>query len=128
MAAPTETHFYDGRLKETIEPFREDLNRINRLSPGEKKRGFDVLGSFVSLPSRRFFHAIAATGQGGQNWDSTNDLHADDLLYLCYELFEKKERDPDFVEALNTQLLEMASGFCPQGRTHRLFQVVWAYS
>lgn len=60
------------------------------------------------------------------NFDPTNRLNADDLLYLCYEKI-CIQSDLDFEDLLKIQLVEMNSGLCPQGRTTRLFQILIPY-
>lgn len=57
------------------------------------------------------------------NFDSSNNIWADDLLVLCLPHLD----NPDFREAMTEQLNDMRTGFCPQGRTHRLYQLVKAF-
>lgn len=58
-----------------------------------------------------------------KNYDATNKISADDLLYLT----SYHTGDENFIILINEQLENMASGFCAQGRTHRLFQVIFAF-
>jgi hypothetical protein len=69
------------------------------------------------------YNVIVETGVKNANYDSTNDIDAFDLLWLCYEQCQK---DPDFIVPLMLQLSDMSSGMCPQGRATRLFQLVLA--
>lgn len=56
------------------------------------------------------------------NYDYSNNISADDLLNFIY-LYETENVD-ELLDMLCIQFNEMISGLCPQGRTHRLFQVV----
>lgn len=66
----------------------------------------------------------------GPNYDNTNDLYADDLLYILYILVQtitEIDVKTDLIDLINIQLDEMNSGMCASGRTHRLFQIICAY-
>ena len=69
---------------------------------------------------------IAADARTQKNYDPTNELYAEDLLYLCYELCIKV-KEPDFDAVFIDKLNEMNTGMCPQGRTHRLLEVVMTF-
>lgn len=58
------------------------------------------------------------------NHDPSNSLCADDLIVACWE----HRMNEDFMRELEAQLEDMRTGFCPQGRTHRLFQLLAAFS
>jgi hypothetical protein len=64
-----------------------------------------------------------------KNYDHTNDLHAEDILFYLGKLVAKLCRSSinDFLDLVNLQLDEMSSGICPQGRTHRFYQVALAF-
>ena len=100
-----DTHTYDGKLDKKIkcnEIFNEFIKKSrNILSINFLKKIIDDIGS-------------------NNNYDHTNDLNADDLLSLCSIL----KHNEDFLNELEIQLLDMQSGFCSQGRTHRLFQLI----
>lgn len=62
--------------------------------------------------------------KSGPNWDPTNHLFADDLLFLCGEkIIGGTSEDSDMVHILNLQFTEMATGMCPQGRATRMWQL-----
>ena len=85
-----------------------------------------------------FFDQIIAAGRaaggGGRargfespNYDPSNKLWAEDVLYLCYEIHRGDSlngRESDLLQILAEQLHDMSTGACPPGRTTRLFQVV----
>lgn len=117
----TETHFYDGRLSPIKDPLKADLERAGQKTQEEKMISFRALRQQLPEETHRNFDVIVQ--DIGNNYDSTNDLHADDLLYLCSEL----TGDSSFVDLLTAQLVEMSTGICAQGRTHRLLQILWAF-
>ena len=59
-----------------------------------------------------------------RNLDTTNGISADDVLCLALP----HVTNADFLNCLEEQLLGMSTGFCAQGRTTRLWQVVLAFS
>lgn len=88
-----------------------------------------LVASITDPLATRFLLAIIADGPGKQgcgarNYDPDDDLHAYDLLEACATLGVTQE----LVDVLTEQLRDMATGFCPQGRTHRLLSVFQAFS
>jgi len=132
------THTYDGKLSLSKEILITDIFRVCEIPKDEKLEAFSQMGDILKKFSgftpiaRKCFDTIlqSFSSEGhtckGANYDPTNDLHADDLLYLCYEKLDEG-KNKDFAEGLLLQLQEMASGICPQGRTTRLFQLLLAY-
>lgn len=66
-----------------------------------------------------YFDLIVNDGHNHQNFDQTNNIYADDLLYLLSINIESIPWEY-FIE----QLLDISTGSCPQGRTIRLFQII----
>jgi hypothetical protein len=131
------THHYDGNLRELIDIVGPHINRASLIPRDRKLLSFVILRRTL-LADRSFDRAagmalntIITTYErhgrirGGGNYDPSNDLYADDLLYLLYEIVMKKGV-ADTGVIINQQLSDMLSGMCAQGRTHRLFQLVWA--
>ena len=125
MANVLDTHTYDGKLDITLLP---DLAFVADLSIDEKMdRARDireVAESTFNPAALHYLDGIINSINTSENKDSTNGLVADDLLCLCWIYRENSE----FMIELETQLLDMGTGFCPQGRTHRLFQTLMAFS
>ena len=119
------THFYDGRLDNSLEA---ELEKVKMLPKEEKLRGLALLREHLPATSFENFDIIMNEFlRGGPlNYDSSNNLHAEDLLYLCSQSLEKYSWDHTLIDLLNTQFIDMNTGICPQGRTHRLFQVALA--
>ena len=121
MSAKLDTHTYDGKIA-TLLP---QLHDIQNLSLEEKKTRVEPLTKLpLSAEAQHYLQGIIAAFGSGQNIDPTNSLNADDLLCACVP-FKDNE---DFRKQFNEQLCDMRTGFCPQGRTHRLFQLVQAFS
>jgi len=125
MANPLDTHTYDGELDITLLP---DLIAIAELTTDRKiERAQDIrtiaATTFNPLAMNYLDGIISSIGTAA-NKDPTNGLVADDLLCLCWIYRENSF----FMMELETQLLDMGTGFCPQGRTHRLFQTLMAFS
>ena len=120
-----DTHNYDGKLDISLLP---DLTYISELTIDDKiERARDIRAIaaevFGPIPLKYLDLIISSIGTAS-NIDPTNGLVADDLLCICWIYRE----NPDFMIELETQLQDMRTGFCPQGRTHRLFQVLMAFS
>lgn len=134
----TNTHTYDGKLSLAKRSLSSELARVSQIPKGKKLENFTQMKGilqrfpgFIPQAAHCFetiFRTFSTDGHvpRGTNYDPTNDLHADDLLYLCYEKLEEG-RNKDFAEGLLLQLQEMAGGLCAQGRTTRLFQLLLAY-
>src|SRR5579872_5629927 len=118
------THDYDGKLNPS---HLESLSSVHNLSIEEKKRIGNDFVNYVSdkiSPSALHYLRMIVTNMGTvSNIDNTNNLVADDLIYLCWD----RRTNKDFLATLEIQLIDMATGFCPQGRTHRLFQSLLAF-
>lgn len=127
MSDPLNTHTYDGKINIGELP---DISTVKQLPIEQKKqRGNELL--FAASNGVHRLHPTAThnlnqiISQMGtpSNIDMTNGLIADDLICICWIYRENKE----FMSALETQLIDMSTGFCPQGRTHRLFQILLAF-
>lgn len=58
-----------------------------------------------------------------KNFDPTNNFSVDELICVCWIFRENK----NFMKLLEEQLSDMKTGFCPQGRTHRIYQLLLAF-
>jgi hypothetical protein len=58
------------------------------------------------------------------NYDPTNNIRVEPLLIKCLDFVD----NPDFVSLFETQLVDMLTGFCSQGRTHRLTDLVRVFA
>ncbi len=138
-----DTHSYDGKLASRREALEDDLERARQVVVGDKQAAFEILRAALTRETAttpdtlRYFDLISANSARG-NYDPSNDLHADDILYLCYELFlldqaaveqvadaseETQEPSSHMLRVLAGQLHDMSTGACPPGRATRLFQV-----
>jgi len=134
----TNTHTYDGKLQWTKAELIQEISRVTVLPKEAKLQAFNqlrlALQRYAISPSAQkcfeiIFQTFAQSERGkpnNHNYDSANDLYADDLLYLCFEKVVLNQ-DVDFAQALILQLEDMTSGLCAQGRTTRLFQILLAF-
>lgn len=131
-----QTHSYDGGLD--LELLPELLSTYLLPLEVKRARGQELLLAFEHyhgsseqdiLQSVEFLKEMIMDLGTAANVDVTNFiirdgtiiyLSADDLLALCW--FQRG--NTAFLDELTFQLLDMATGFCPQGRTHRLFQLL----
>jgi len=117
------THFYDGNLKERLEKIKPELDRVQQKSREEKATMYlNVLHRIREPQARANLMALIRdfTTNANSNFDTSNSFSADDLMCIIAEKLDWE----DTLAMLETQLVEMSSGMCPQGRTHRLFQIV----
>lgn len=117
------THSYDGQLSAQLLP---DLVGVKLLSLEEKKhRGIELRDTIKINPiASQYLNGIISCMGTNANVDPSNGLVADDLICLCWMYRDNTE----FIKVLETQLVDMQTGFCPQGRTHRLFQTLMAFT
>ena len=131
MALSLDVHAYDGKLLINIS---EDL-KTNLRQPREINliTKLDIFTRNIVYISKyidkypdcviNYNNIVSAMSQNNniQNIDSTNDLHADDLLYLYLT-----STSIDNYEILAEQLHEITNGECSQGRCSRILQVLYA--
>lgn len=111
MVNPLSTHTYDGLLDKDLLP--STVRDNSKLS--------ELLSNIKNPVAIKYFTSIF--NENISNIDSTTGLVADELLTLCYQ----HKDNPDFILLLEEQLIDMRTGFCPQGRTHRLYQLLLAF-
>lgn len=144
MSDKLETHTYDGKLRTYRALVAADLERARFTDPARKQRACaELRAALARTPAAtphtlRYFDDICAVAEWNAprrrtspNYDPSNDLWADDLLFLCYELYRRdshrRPRDrSDILRTLAEQLHDMSTGPCPPGRTTRLFQTYTA--
>ena len=131
----TNTHVYDGKLIERVKQLSDILDSIKNIGREERLQHFQILRqNLANLFSKvsaspeyqtcfRFFDALVANPA----FDPTNGISAEDMLYLCYKLSEIPSIKDEILELLFIQFQDMATGFCPQGQTTRLFQIVISF-
>lgn len=116
---PLNTHSYDGKIK-----IGELLDEIS--IEQKRDRCIEIRNSVFQKISKKalyYLDEIISSIGTSKNVDDTNGLVAEDILCRCWPMKENN----DFIVELELQLLDMETGFCPQGRTHRLFQVFVAF-
>lgn len=150
------THYYDGKLDfaslyfppvykqalidkfvtdikpENLENYHTILEQLHVISVEEifpivrrviVLNLINILKDKITPKAFIYLHGIIKDYGTSKNYDPTNKLSADDLLYLTsYHL-----HDETFIILLIEQLENMEAGFCEQGRTHRLFQLILAF-
>lgn len=115
----TDTHLYDGKIKNEI-----DLQEYENLDIEEKKKFcFPLTEKIKNSEAKIYLEKIYQDIGNHQNFDPTNKINADNLLCACSKL----SNNEDFVDELEIQLADMKTGHCPQGRTHRLYQILLAF-
>ena len=124
----TETHTYDGKLGNRKREIQKKLDAAKLIAQEEKINDLSVLEVFLkdsgaSAQALSYFQRIADI-QDENNYDPTNDLSATDLLWICSSVSDEERKN--MAEILIVQLEDMSLGFCPQGRSTRLAQVVFS--
>jgi hypothetical protein len=125
-----DTHYYDTKLDCTKKELEAEITRVRSIPEEEKKKEFQrlrcLLTPKISPVGLLFFDAIA---NNPPVYDPINQLWSTDMLYLCCELSKNKDVDLEgLLENLVTQFEDMSSGFCPQGQTIRLLQIVCSFT
>jgi len=137
------THTYDGRVY-IDEDVKKLILETNKLVQEEKKKlvNFFVNSvSSVNVPEKDtfsiFFLNVIVTDWGqNSNFDVTNNLRAEEVLYICAlewnniqksQDIEKEKILKDFSSSFFTQLSDIQFGPCPQGRVTRLWQIAKSF-
>jgi hypothetical protein len=132
----TNVHYYDGKICKDTQEYLA-LKNICGIHPDEKalliiKFGvslghFQISGN--NPTNMNYFNTMLAGIGSTNNYDPTNEMSADDILYMCAnEWFNiPKENRTCIAEEFFLAMADMSSGFCPQGRVDRIWQVAVAY-
>jgi hypothetical protein len=119
----TNVHEFDGKLSPDA---ILRLDELEDYTPFEKRikcsKLLQTTDHFDPVAKRHLNLCIEDIGKEA-NIDRTNNLVADDLLYLCAEYY----CDDEFLKVLETQLCDMETGWCAQGRCSRLYQTLLAF-
>ena len=123
-----ETHFYDGKLKDCILPYRTKLEQIAGISIEDKIVVLESLALKLTNPiAKNMLEVIKKDGTNSSNYDGSNDLWAIDVLVLIIEYMNQSESNHvDTLPILQEQLADIANGSCPPGRTTRIFQTIFS--
>ena len=127
-------HLYDGKLDLYI---ATKIVEVYFLTVEEKRhKGQSLLDSLedkLSPVALRNLRRLVSDIGTSANIDNTHSivfpdgkripLCVDDLLCLCYE----NKLNEDFIKEFEIQLIDMSTGMCAQGRTHRIVQILTAF-
>jgi len=131
-------HYYDGHLEPSINAVRKWLSLAGAIPRPSKILAFQsflaCVTPSITMPFLNNLHTIIneyslrdRIKESG-NYDSANDLYADDLLYVCYLVLGRITKDEavksSFLSTLDLQLKDMSTGMCAQGRCTRLLQLL----
>lgn len=127
MTRALNTHFYDNKLSEAKEVLHNDLETTSRI-PDEEKINviYQLKKSLRTVLTRiemRFLNKLIK--EKNKWYDPVNDLHVNDLLYLCY--YHVSTGNEDFIDNFRQQLTDLRTGSCVQGRSIRLLQLLYAF-
>lgn len=97
-----------------------------KYSPDKRQFIIDTFDNILISPTARHVLNILISDLGCcPNQDHINQLSVDDLLTELAERIIMSPSDIDY-DHLSVQLEEMTTGMCPQGRTIRLYSVLFA--
>lgn len=113
------THVFDGILKEYSQQILKNTHVLDCASFLDSSFYRYYLRFTDNNPHTNMITIINDYGTNA-NRDETNDYSCELILSKIVEI--SPEPSNDILDVFQTQLDEMSSGMCPQGRTHRLFQ------
>jgi hypothetical protein len=121
-------HFFDDKLSIAAEWIRPDINSLGVVSVEEKKTALSNLRNLITefpfqIPSSIEVFDIVSNIDDPANRDPISGLYTHDLLYIIYTRIVNEQYE-DCLDILITQLSDMKSGMCSQGRVTRLLQIV----
>jgi len=131
----TDSHYYDDKLQGVVSTprFEEELALVRGWGREEKRERLAALASRLERgcseirgaekeTALHFFRLIVRDAGTPANYEAATRLRAEDLLLMV-----SRREGENLGQVLAQQLLDMRSGSCPQGRTHRLLQVISAF-
>lgn len=127
----TNTHFYDNNISINLKSSIQALIQSNSSIPEEDKLDTfntvrnQLIGVNSGPKSLHYFDKMVSDfkSDNKNNWDPINELDAADLLFLVCHNITRDTKHLD-ITLLSEQLNDMKTGFCPQGRTIRLVQII----
>lgn len=126
-------HIFDGELLESKLLLSSYLESAAEVLSEDKIITFERLRTFIqpngaNVNFDTIVNDFKIHGHNqGSNYDQSNGLYADDLLYLCAVIMQNLDDKDELILIINQQLMDMMGGICAQGCTHRLFQIIMAF-
>lgn len=118
-----DVHVFDGKLLSSISNY-SPLMAVWALDINIKRSEIQKLLKYdYSDTAQKILQQLYQDVGTNANYDVTNQVTADDLLYLCVNHIDNE----DFRNLFDHVLQEMQGGMCPQGRCTRLFQLLLPY-
>lgn len=124
----SETHYYDGKLDLSKLKLKAELDRAQTVSFEDKQEAFCCIKRELKgqCLAEEWCNVNRLIDEKDMYYDPINDLHVDGLLWLCYEKI-MIENNRIFEEHFKQQLQDLDTGWCVQGRTVRLLQILVAF-
>lgn len=121
-------HFFDDKLVHASEWIRPDVERVSQLDPIAKTDAIAKLKEMLiefpfQIPGALEVFDIVSNEHDSSNRDPITNLSTPDLLFILYERIVNEQYE-DCLDILITQLSDMRTGMCPQGRVTRLLQII----
>src|ERR1700719_4601872 len=127
----TDTHYYDGKLNNSLEAqtvISTNISKLDKTSVFEEIKQYLLENKGPSIPAYPI--ALASLNmlerdidQPG-NYDSSNNFQADTILYLLFNKIKGSKDPKDLIKIFVEVLAEIVTGgSCPQGRSTRLYQL-----
>ena len=128
----TQTHFYDKNIsKEALETIKPFLRILRKNSKDEILSSFNTLRKELELfdcdkIGMKYYDQMINSYRidDNKNYDPVNKLDSIALLYIVF-LIQKDNKE--ILIILSEQLKDLQTGFCPQGRSIRLIQIIQAF-
>lgn len=128
----TNTHFYDRNVSKNALRRIEPVVRLSRnLIKEEKLVCLNDLRTKLEINNLRdngivYYDRMVQSyiKDDSKNYDPVNNLDPIDLLYVVFLISNDNE---EILSILSEQLNDMKTGFCPQGRSIRLIQIIDAF-
>lgn len=121
-------HKFDGKLIDYSKFIQNKIYKVQCYDLYKRKQImlnlYKNVEQYLDNVQKRILMTIINDDGKTTNYDWTNNLRADDLLILISEDINISN---DFIDILKMKLTEMETGFCPQGRCIRLFQLYMSF-
>jgi hypothetical protein len=109
-----DTHSFDGLLDKSV--IFSSTNQFQKVIDHIRPQLNPIAGTFFNLLLNDINTPL--------NYSVADNMKVEDILSNFIHCLEHK----DFIPILEEQLCDMATGFCPEGRVNRLFQVLMAFT
>jgi len=134
---PGDTHAYDGLMVNRFSILLKSVDQKDervRVDLGQpilarETYDFSSLRKKLTPEAQAWFDLICQDWGLSPNYDPNSQIRVEHLMLLIYQIWQglPEEEKTTLTDELSFQLTDLQTGPCPQGRSTRLYQLVFPF-